>query len=74
MEKALERLADRPRLERAVRRELARYRLRLGRRLLKMGRTEEATGVLARTKGLTPLSGLKAGWIVLTTRPREVAR
>jgi GT2 family glycosyltransferase len=70
MEKAFERLRGRPRLARRIRVHLAERLLRLGRRLLKRGETEEGVRLLVRAKGLTPLSGLRAYWALLTARRR----
>ncbi|MEN8148964.1 MAG: glycosyltransferase family A protein [Planctomycetota bacterium] len=67
-EKAYERLRDRPRPARRIRVHLADRRIRLGRRLLKRGEREEGVRLLARAKGLTPFSGLRAIWALVTTR------
>jgi glycosyltransferase involved in cell wall biosynthesis len=71
MEKALARLGDEGAVGRVLRRNLADLVLRLGRRLLKAGEREAAFRTLVRAKGLTPLSGLRAGWLLLTARRRE---
>ena len=50
-----------------IRVHLAARLIRLGRRLLKHGEGEEGVRLLARAKGLTPFSGLRAYWALVTT-------
>jgi hypothetical protein len=72
LDKALVRLADRPRLARLIRKRIADRLLRLGKRLLKNGHRDEALRALTRARDLAPLAGLKASWILFRDARRKV--
>ena len=72
-EKAYERYHDRPAIARRLKRQIADRLLRLARRLLKSGESEEAALMLVKARGLTPFASLKAAWIVLTVGRKKGA-